>query len=174
MVAVESAAMSTEWFLAVSESEWTNTMASLKSVGSAEKPFPVGIWYRTAEFAIEACLMLLCNNSLLLFVFVWSMDALGNLMLEALCSESARRLRFSPSGHSASLEANVKPTSYTKLQLQGVFYCVILTPKDKFSEFIQSGGVTLEQGRLRFHVPPVLAKDATKFLPKARALLPLL
>ena len=119
MVAVESAAMSTEWFLAVSESEWTNTMASLKSVGSAEKPFPVGIWYRTAEFAIEACLMLLCNNSLLLFVFVWNLDALGNLMLEAICSESARRLRFSPSGHSESLEANVKPTSYTKLQLQG-------------------------------------------------------
>ena len=83
--------------------------------------------------------------------------------LQALCSTTARRLNFSLSGGSESLEANVTSKAYTKMQLEGAFYCIIVTPAKNFMDVIQSGAVQLDEGRLRFHLPPVLAKDVSKF-----------
>ena len=62
------------------------------------------------------------------------------------------------------MEAIVGAKAYTKLQLQGTFYCVTLEPTEKFlEEFVPSCAVELDAGRLRCKVPPVLAKDTSMF-----------
>ncbi|CAE7220431.1 hypothetical protein AK812_SmicGene35175 [Symbiodinium microadriaticum] len=135
----------TKWYLAINESDWVTALSTFKNglneqSSSITTPhsFPVGLWHETPEKAIEA-----------------------------LSVYSARRLNFSPSGDSESLEAIVGAKAYAKLQLQGTFYCVILEPTEKFmEEFIPTGKVELDEGRLRCRVPPVLTKDTSMFTNK--------